>query len=440
MKWLRKLRDYLTRDLWAVDLSHSPPLMRAAFYLLRTVLLAVRGVLTDRVSIWASSLTYMSLIALLPFIALVMGLGAKLGVPMKLVETFTGELPPATQEVLTKLASGFETVDFRAVGIISIALIAFAALRVLIRIEAAFNDVWGVKRGRRPLKKYLVYSAVVLLAPPLVFGALIATGAVLASDFVNEVTTYSATKAALEVIVPLVPWLGIWLALALLYWLMPATKVRFVPALGGAVVAGSAIQMAQRGLLMAQVGAYQQGWVFGSLAVIPILLVWIYFTWIVVMYGAELSYGIQHAGSYLFLYEGDEDAATPAEIEETALRVALYLADRANGKNGGLDDGQIAEALGAPPRRVSQVLDGLTAARVTKRVGAARFRLAKAPTEVTIAAVMRPFRGESRASVAVRDVPEGVHAAIERIRAMVSEPLELTLADVLAFPKESEEE
>ncbi|MEN8150545.1 MAG: YihY/virulence factor BrkB family protein [Planctomycetota bacterium] len=433
MKFLRKLRDYLTRDLWAVDLSDYPPLVRTAFFLLRTILLAIRGVLTNKVSVWASSLTYLTLIALLPFVALVMGLGAKLGVPMTLVENFTTDVPDATRDVLTRMADAFEQVDFRAVGIISIVLIGFAAMRVLMRIEAAFNEVWGVKRGRHPLKKYAVYGAVIVFGPPLAFGALMATGAVLANDFVHEVTSRSATKAAMQVIVPLFPWIGIWIVLTFLYKMMPATRVRLLPALAGAVVAGSVIQIVQRGMLMAQAGLYQQGWVFGSLAVIPILLVWIYFTWIVVMYGAELSYGIQHAGSYLFLYEDEEDVPTHAETEEMAVRVSLFLASRHASDNGTFNDEQIAEALGAAPRRVGFVLTGLADAKVFKRVGMSRFRLAKSPEATTLNAVIRPFRGPIRRAVAMRDEPSGAHAAVDRLKGIVREPLKLTLAEVLAF-------
>jgi membrane protein len=361
-----------------------------------------------------------------------MGVGAKLGVPMKLVNTFTADLPEATRDVLTRTAQAFEQVDFRAVGAISILLIAFAAMRVLARIELAFNEIWGMKRGRPLLRKVLTYSAVIVFAPTLVFIALIATTTLLASGFVQEIRTYSATEATLEVIAPLLPWFGIWTALTLLYWLMPATKVRIVPAVVGAIVAGSVIQLVQRGVILAQAGLYQHGWVFGSLAVIPILLVWVYFTWIVVLYGAELSYGIQHAGSYLFLYEDEEDAPTVAETEEVAVRVALLFAS-AHAEKLAYDDEEIAERLGSAPRRVAGVLDTLTGARVFRRVGADQYRLAKSPDETTLEQVLRPFRGPIRRPVALRDEPRGAHTAIDRLVQHVREPLQLTLTEVLAL-------
>jgi membrane protein len=429
MKWLKRVRDYLTRDLWVRDVSDASRVTQSLFYLLRTVALAVRGVFSDRVSVWASSLTYTTLIAMVPFLALVAGIGAKLGVPGELVARFTGEIPDQQRELLEGAAAAFENADFRALGIFSVLLLVYTAVRAVFRIERAMNAIWGVKRPRRIWKRAAVNLAVVVITPVLAIGGIALTASLLSTKFVDWVMQFELTQQAIGFLIPLLPYFAVWIALTLLYWLMPNTRVNFTAALVGAIVAGTLLQLSQKGFFQAQLGLSRMNLVFGAFTAIPIFLIWVYVSWIVVLFGTEISYGVQHAKIYVL--DDAEEEPGRREVEDAALRVALFLADRHDqGKPWHPDE--IAEEIGTPARIANLVLGGLSEERIVKESGSERYRLARPPTEITAADVLLSLRGQPSSPFVGRDVPAGALDAVRRVRERSREALQVSLTEMLA--------
>ncbi|MCU0724644.1 MAG: YihY/virulence factor BrkB family protein, partial [Planctomycetes bacterium] len=246
MRLLRRIRRFLLEDIWRVDLAHRSRVTRLLVHLLRTVILAIRGLSRHRSSVWAASLTYVSLMSVIPFIALVAGLGARLGVPGKAVESLTGQIPDEQIGVLRTAAEAFEKADLKALGVVAFLVLLWAMVKALTGVEKALNEIWGAERGRSFLKRLSNYVSVAVLGPLLILSGMALTAAIMSSTFMARVEAIPVAGKGAHFLLSAGPYLTAWLGLALLYWLLPNARVRFFSGAVGAVVAGVLWQLMQR--------------------------------------------------------------------------------------------------------------------------------------------------------------------------------------------------
>ena len=426
MRLLRRLKEFFTVGIWNRELRSSPVPVRAVFYLLRAVALVVRGLTSHRLSVWASSLTYFTLISVVPFLALIVGVGARLGVPGKIVDRFVADIPDQYVSLVTDAAQAFENIDFRTVGLVSLVLLVYAAVKVLLRIESAFNEVWGVERTRGTLRRLGIYAAVVIFAPALLFAGMVLTATILSSDFMLWVMKWSWARSFQTLVVRFLPLLSTWIALTLLYWLVPYTKVKLRAALVGALLGAFLSQVAQQIFFQAGIGLARLGVVYGAFAAIPIFLAWVYFNWVLIMLGVEITYGAQHAREW-FRGGEEEEPETGPRAQDIALRVALWLGTTP----GGHDVDAIASALGVPARLVNRLLgiladEGVLATEPESEI----YRLAREPGDILAEAVLTPFRAESDLSGVGPDEPAAIPSVVRALRERARAPYQITLADL----------
>ena len=176
--------------------------------------------------------------------------------------------------------------------------LVFTAVSVLGNIERSFNDIWQVRRGRNVLRKVADYIAMLVVGPILL----------LASMSVGTVLQTSGAVRILDLLGPVqnlllhaVPYLSIWVALALVYMLMPNRRVPLASAVLGGVVAGTLWKVAEGLYIQFQFGMAKYNAIYGAMAQLPMLLVWVYLSWCLVLLGAELAFVHQLPGRGRFL-------------------------------------------------------------------------------------------------------------------------------------------
>ena len=248
----------------------------------------------DKVIIRASGLAYSSLLAAVPLVAVAFAMFSAFGafddVKQKVQDfLFTQFLPTSQDEIIhyfNQFAEGASKL-----GLIGFLFLVLASILLLDNIESNFNNIWHVTTHRHIVAKITSYTSV------LVFGTL----------FLGASLTLSARiKATLFRDVPFDPGtierLGTWLfpllftflAFLLMYLVIPFTRVRFKSALIGAVI-GSVFWELGKNVFANFIGqSVRYSTIYGSLAVIPIFLIWLYTTWIIVLLGLEISFTHQH--------------------------------------------------------------------------------------------------------------------------------------------------
>jgi membrane protein len=162
----------------------------------------------------------------------------------------------------------------------------------------------------------------------------------------------------------LVSWAVIWALFTFMYIFMPNTKVRFSAAVTAGVVAGSVYQIVQWGYLTFQVGVARNNEIYGSLAALPLFLIWLQLSWLVVLFGAEISFAWQNVETYEF--EPDCLRVSRKFKRTLSIWIAQLLVKAFDREEKPLTASEIHDRLEIPVRLVNEILYELVAAGIAR--------------------------------------------------------------------------
>ena len=368
-KGLNRIIDFISVDIWRVRLEDLPFGKSFLIRQLRIILLTLRGFDEDKCFSRASSLTFNTLLSIVPVAAILFGVAKGFGfeslLRRELLEKFPGQ---AQQEVLAKVIvfaeSMLETAKGGLIAGIGLLILFWSVINVLSQIEASLNDIWEIKEARSWGRKFSDYLALMLLSP-LIF--------ILSSSvtvfITSQITQLTNKIKLLGIISPLIflsfkfiPYVLIWILFTVIYILMPNTKVNLKAGLMAGIVAGTIFQIVQWAYISFQIGAARYNAIYGSFAALPLFLMWVQISWWVVLFGAELSFANQNVNTYE--YEPDADKVSPAFRKVLTLQIAhLLIKNFAEGERP-LIDTEISSRLKMPIRLVHNILYDLVQSRV----------------------------------------------------------------------------
>ena len=302
----------------------------------------------------ASALTYTTLLALVPLLALMFAVLKGLGVQRRLEPLLLSRLslgPEATESVLTYI----DHTNVGTLGALGAVALLATVVSVLGSIEGSFNHIWRVRRGRTWWRKATDYVSTVLITPFLLLGAVAITSSLREQALLRWILQTEYVGPATLQLLGLAPVLINAVALGILYAVMPNRRPHVASIVAGAVAAGCAWQVVQWEYVALQVGVAHYNAIYGALAQLPVTLVWIYVSWAVVLAGAELAavceFGPQCAGATAALYGG-----------AVALHVLVRAAEHFRGGAGALALQALAREL-----RVDRALVAETAELLRRR-------------------------------------------------------------------------
>jgi membrane protein len=199
---------------------------------------------------------------------------------------------------ITEIVNRVQKINVAAIGVVGIVVLIYAAISMIVEIERAFNQIYSVPRGRSWARRFSNYTTLLVYSPLCLFltfylGQQFTTWTQsLENDprFVGIGGVLATVLAAGQVFVSAA-------LLLVLYTVVPNTKVRLLPAISGAIAGAVAFEALKFGFiqyveLSAKV-SYAR--LYGSLALIPLFLLWVYLTWMVVLFGLQITYQLQHA-------------------------------------------------------------------------------------------------------------------------------------------------
>lgn len=240
----------------------------------------------DRCLQIASSLTFTTLLALVPLVTIALTLVSAFPVFSGLGEQvrsflLANMLPAFAGKIIAGYVEQFSGRAGRLTALGTVAL-AVTAFMMMFTIERAFNSIWRVPQGRPVLPRVLIYWAALTLGPVLMGASLSITSYIVGASlgFARQF------PVAVAAVFWLIPFALTCAALTLLYYVVPNRVIKLRHALAGGIVAGLAFEIMKRGfaVYIAKFPTYTL--VYGAFAAIPIFLLWIYFSWVVVIIGA----------------------------------------------------------------------------------------------------------------------------------------------------------
>jgi len=362
---------FLTSGIWSIPAREMPVMRAFLIRQARIFLLALRGFNDDRCLLRASALTYYSLLSVVPLVAMAFGVSKGFGLEKRLEKHILQALPNQ-QEVAARIIeyarSFLENTQGGIIAGVGVAVLFWAVVRLMGNIEKSFNDIWGIRKGRPLGRKFADYLSFMVIAPLLLVMAGSAT--VLITSEVKGIAQKMALLASAGPLVPvllkLLPYGAVWILFTLLYVLLPNTTVRFKSGFLGGILAGTMYQAVQWVYIQFQIGVSTYGAIYGSFAALPLFLVWLQTSWLVVLFGAEISFAEQNVDTYEF--EPDCDKVSHHFKRILALRLTQLCVQGFQTSERPRTAEQFSASLEIPIRLVRQVLSELTEARVLSEV------------------------------------------------------------------------
>ena len=338
----------------------------------------------ERVTQTSGSLTYTTLLALVPLLTVALAVSTAFPVfdewttalQLFILENVLPDTP-AIDTVMDQINSFTRNVGrLTAIGVGGFAV---TSVMLMLTIDNALNRIFRVQRRRSIAQNVFMYWAVITLGPLFV-------GASLSATYMAVRHSVIALQLDLigDLLLDFVPFLLTAFSLVLLYWLVPARRVEWSHAFIGGVLAAIAFEVAKRGfaIYLSRVPTYTL--IYGAFATIPIFLVWLYLSWLVVLTGGILTAMLPAFRSK------PERHRVPGEALADAVGVLSHLA-RAHREGRTVPLNTLARELRILPDRVEEILERAKALGWAVRTEKDRWVLARDPSTIHLADVYRTF-------------------------------------------------
>ena len=286
--------------------------------------LAATDFFRNRCILWAAALTYTTVFALVPMLAVTFSLfhafGALKGLEGKLRSFILQVLVPGAQEKLIgTINTLIERLNAGAIGAVGTVLVFLAAVFLLAQLELILNEIWGLKRHRPFFYRLAIYWTAITFGPPLMALSIGIPATLRSYRAVEWLGHYISVD-----LFRLLPYVFVWSIFTGIYLFMPNTRVRFSAAALGAVVGGTLWQIAGLGFTLYTSTVLVYSALYGSLGVIPLFFLWLFISWSIFLFGAELSFVVQN---YNLLRNGLKVyGPSYKEREYLSLRIVLTIA------------------------------------------------------------------------------------------------------------------
>ncbi len=358
---------FITVDIWRIPLEELPRHKSFLYRQLRVIMLLVRGLSEDKVQVRASALTYYTLLSIVPVLAMLFGIAKGFGlearVTEELMKNFQGQ-----QEVLNwAINFANRMLEITKGGFIAgfgLLLLFWAVIKVLSNVESALNNIWQIQKSRSFLRKFSDYMAILLLSPILMFISGSVTVFIM-SRFGNT----GEGNVIMEYLGPVVtglirvaPFFMMWIMFTMIYMIIPNTKVKFLAALLAGIVAGTLFQLVQWGYVHFQVGVSRYNAIYGSFAALPLFMIWLQVSWLIVLFGAELSFAYQNVRHYEF--EADTQNIRLSLYKKVLILVSVMIIKRFAKGEKPLTSYEITDRLKLPIRLILRALNDLLEAGI----------------------------------------------------------------------------
>ena len=353
--------DYCSEGVWE---DHRDILK---VNLLKTTNLAVRTFLSSDLQSKACAMTYRTLLAIVPALALVFAIGRGFGF-QNLLQTQLYNYLPSQRKALEMafsfvdscLAQASEGI-FVGVGIV---FLLWTILSLLDSVEETFNQVWGVTVDRSFFRKVTDYLAICIILPIL----MICSGGlqIFMSTAIQKLLPFDFLSPVLEVMLDFVSYILAWLFFVGAYMLIPNAKVKFSNALPAGILAGTAFQILQWLFVSGQLYVAKYNAIYGSFSFLPLMLIWMQLSWLITLAGALVCSAAQNIS--MFTYRRQTNNISDNYRLKVTLAVLTIIIKRFADAKEPITPHEAANTYGIPSPLVSAILTRLTACGLIVRI------------------------------------------------------------------------
>ena len=434
---IKKIIEFFTETIFLKEFRSSWMNWLARQY--KLFFYTARGLQEHGTLVRCAALTFYTLISIVPILALVFAIVKGFGIIEDLIANLYSIFPntPEIVDYVVEFANkALENTKSGLVAAVGIIALLWAVIRVFDSIERAFNNIWEVSSSRNIARKYTDYITVVVVVPILWTVA-------------NAITSYAqgifvdVTSAWMVWVSKMLSVAVMWVLFSFLYYIIPNTKVRISSAVTAGIVAGTAFILFQWGYVYLQSLMTSYNAIYGSFAALPLFLMWVQFSWMILLFGGELSFAFQNIDK--FDEERESLHVNYDSRRKVLLAVMLVVVRHFLAGKGAISLSELKLALNLPTRIVNSVLRSLVDAEQLLELPSEgkgfdrRFAPAKDVAAFTVYSILEAVEHSGNNSIdfdSSRELRE-VSDELERIKTEVRTSQQNTkLVDIKTDPKE----
>lgn len=260
--------------------------------LLKLIKLYIKNFTSKNISLLANNLTYVMLLTIFPFLAIVIGISKGFGLDEKILiklkdiipkdESMLNYIVDVTNNLIENAKGGLLT----GFGII---ILMFSVIFMLNLLEDTFNDIWNVKNQRKFISKIVSYIAIIFISP--IFILLIIASSSIIVDIIFNV--FGFISESIFIVIKLINLILTTILITIMFLIIPNRRVRLKPALIGSMITVIGLYVLSFVYNLLQSSLNQYNVIYGSIAFIPIFLIWIKYAWTIILIGSQITYTIQ---------------------------------------------------------------------------------------------------------------------------------------------------
>ena len=296
---VQRLIHFFTTGIWRISRGDVSPLRYLLVKVLKKILLAVRFFTAKRVMTKASALTYSTLLAIVPILAVVFAIARGFGYNKYIEVWFRDALSsqPQAAEIIIGFVNSYlvhtKSGVFLGIGLL---FMLYTVLMLVSNIEEAFNEVWQVKKSRSVFRTFTDYLAMFFVFPILI---VLSSGiSIFLATVADRMPDFLMLGSAVRTLIDLIPYVLMSLMFIALYIFMPNTKVKLSSVVVPGILAGIAMQGLQFVYIHSQIFLSSYNAIYGSFAALPLFMLWMQISWTICLFGAELCYTNQNLDYY----------------------------------------------------------------------------------------------------------------------------------------------
>ncbi|MDX2479737.1 MAG: YhjD/YihY/BrkB family envelope integrity protein [Desulfuromusa sp.] len=432
LKWRERIKFLL----WEQNPTELSLLQRILLRQIQTVALVLRDFGVNQCLLRASALTYYTMLSLVPLLALTFALLKAFGVQNLLQPLIIEKLNVGDGQVADVILGYINNTQVTQLGTVGLIFLIVAVVSLLTNVEISFNYIWGVKNIRPLLRRFADYLSVILAGPVLIISAISMTSTLASNRLMQKLIEMQMVGNLVLLLFKIAPFIFMWLAFTGLYIFMSNIKVEWRAAFIGGVVGGTLWQIAQVGYVHFQVGVGRYNAIYGTMAALPIFMVWLYLSWVIVLFGLGVCYAKQNLRTSGRDLRGSEVSRN--NFRQVALALLVTLADRFAKGEPALSNEQLAKFLFIPPRLCRSILNLLIkigfVSELCSLSGRCQYQLGRSAENLSVAEILKKMGDFGEEALYLRPHPQTLIAfeTCQSVEVMLNEGLDgTTLKDLV---------
>lgn len=380
--------------LWHRGIRSLHPSLQILIRFVRFLYAIIRDVVTTTLTLRAMGLVYITILSIVPLLALSFSALKGFGIHRTRIEPALGSLlaPLGDKGVeLTDQLIGFvDNVQGGLLAGVGLILLIYTTVSMIKKIEDSLNYIWRVDAARSFVQRFGEYLSVVLVGPLLMVTAVGMIATIGSNALVDHLLQIGPFGATAVMIGKMMPYLLVSLMFSLLYWFIPNTRVRIGAALIGGLTGG--FLWATCGMLFATfvVTSTRNVTIYASFAIVIIALMWLYISWLILLVGAQASFYYQNPD---YIRTGYRQLNIGNQMrEEIALSLMLLVAEAFRKGSRGLTTNEIGGKLRVPGMLVALVRKRLVAAGLLETGARGQLMPTRDPGSITLREIVQAMR------------------------------------------------